>query len=149
MGRPRKTVEEHLASGTYRADRHGPIPMGCSPVTKPKTLSPEASKFWDAVIADRLGTLTAGDVPAAVCMAEAWAVWRQTCDVYHAVKTAGERLRLTKLVADTSAAFERWAKRFGLTPADRAKARPTETKAAAAKVAVRPKTHLDRLGAPK
>lgn len=27
-GRPRKPVEEHVRNGTYRADRHGPLPDG-------------------------------------------------------------------------------------------------------------------------
>ncbi len=40
-GRPRKSVETHIAQGTYRRDRHGP---------RPKAVA-EPSAIWDTFLA--------------------------------------------------------------------------------------------------
>src|SRR5262249_21180976 len=53
MGRPRKPIEKHLLDGTFRADRHGPVPddagSGPAPV-KPADLDDLAGAFWDRVV---------------------------------------------------------------------------------------------------
>ncbi len=153
MGRHRKPVAEHVRDGTYRADRHGPVPEPeppAPPPERPADLAGGAAEFWDRVLLLIGPTLRPADGPQLVQMCRWWARWVECEAALDAEETPGtvEHSRLIKAAATCSASFDRIASRFGLTPADRAKLRSEAPAQAKAKVATRPATKLDRQGPP-
>jgi hypothetical protein len=155
-GRPRKPVENHLRDGTYRADRHGPIPdeePAGPPPAKPKDLTGVAEKFWNLVVALVGPTLRAADAPQLVQMCRWWARWKECEQAIDELAEGVEpgSMQYTRLLNSAvvcSANFDRVASRFGLTPADRAKLRAEAAPPTRARVATRPATRLDQKGAP-
>jgi phage terminase small subunit len=153
MGRPRKPIERHLLDGTYRADRHGPLsdePEEFAPPTKPAEMTPAAGEFWDKVVAMLAGVVRDRDGPQLAQLCSWWALWQEA----EAKLMAGspgtiEYARTLNAVSVASQNFDRIAKRFGLTPADRAVLKVEHAGPPKPKVATRPKTQLDAKGPPK
>lgn len=152
MGRPRKPIELHVIDGTFRADRHGPAPVDVGevrPPTKPSDLGGAAGGFWDRLLAVLAGVVRERDGEQ---LAELCRWWARIQKVGAALdKSQPGSLRYGRLMnqASTAAAtFDRIAKRFGLTPADRASLHVEQAGPTKAKVATRPKTALDLAGPP-
>ncbi len=172
MGRNRKPIERHLLDGTYRADRHGPIPphlansrgvivggtgpietpagfaMGDQPA-KPASLSAAASAFWDHVVRTRAGVLRASDASTLAILAEWHANWLRTLADLDTATGGPARLKLTQQLSICSTNFERLGRKFGLTPSDRATVpAPHAGGPEKPRVATRQPTKLDRSGPP-
>ena len=131
MGRPRKPVEEHKAAGTFRRDRHTDADRAArffgeaarppsQPPAKPTELEGTAGDFWDHVVRLLAGVVTARDGPQLVQLCRWWARWKEAEDALaNATPGTTEHARLIKAASTCSANFDRIARRFGLTPADR------------------------------
>jgi phage terminase small subunit len=118
-GRPRDPVSEHLRRGTYRPDRHRrrrglvvpPLQhLGAPPAWLPEHGRELWSRLGPRLVARRV--LTEFDLPAFAAVCAWWGTFR-------AAKTPEER-------KVASQEFMRWAKVFGLTPADRLRLHPDE-----------------------
>jgi len=121
----RKTTDEHLKDGTYRADRHGPK----TPVLRyangipqpPDDLDELGARLWHDVIAQT--------PPQLLCELD-WASLTQLCRTHSIVEQLSKCLQddplEVKLYAAWTAAMGRFLTmcgRWGLTPLDRAKTR--------------------------
>lgn len=155
MPRPRKTIEQHLLDGTYRRDRHGPIPRKLKNVHKtpmenrPKSIEPistsqvpfEAAALWDLVTSTRI--LEESDKPMLAMMCQYWVqMGRCLSDLEKCDHTS--RGTYIKSLRAASDGWKELAVRFGLSPADRAKLVEGKTEEEdLPKVESRPKTRLD------
>jgi phage terminase small subunit len=141
MGRPRKTLEELKKSGSYRPGKHGDrakenrpssaptarvmtddveTPPTCSKLVKPENLDSVASECWDHVVGQLGSALFRTDEKQLEQLCRWYSRWK-ACEVALNNAEAGSVAysRLIKDAAAASAAFDRIARRFGLTPADR------------------------------
>jgi P27 family predicted phage terminase small subunit len=134
MGRPRKAIESHLIEGTYRADRHGDVagqilPAG-TPI-KPAGMSEYSGKLWDQVVTELTseGVAKRIDTIALAEMCQWYARYRKSSDEFDLMKpkAKGANKMLQQALASWKE-FEKSMSKFGLTPADRAKLRITDTK---------------------
>jgi phage terminase small subunit len=153
MGRPRKPVESHIDSGTYRPSRHGPRPDPdevTPPPAKPDGLDPLADAMWDRLARQLVGVVRDRDAAVLEQMCRWWSRWQEVEEVL-STRKPGTNGYTQLLVASgiCSDKFDRLASRFGLTPADRAKIRAEVVVKPRAKVATRPPTKLDKQGPPK
>jgi phage terminase small subunit len=152
-GRPRKSIEQHLADGTYRADRHGPLPTADDPTpppVKPSDLGGEAGEFWDQVTGLLRGVVRDRDAPLLAELCWQWAELRRIKAVIAKTKPGAKGYnQLLVGHAITTDKFDKIAGRFGLTPADRAKLKVEAVGPPKPKVLARPPTKLDRTGPPK
>ena len=146
MGRPRKPTEKHLLDGTFRKDRHGPVPadLGTAPPpVKPADLTGPAGEFWNRVTVLLAGVVRDRDGEQ---LAELCRWWARVQKVGAALdKSAPGSLvygRLMNQASTASATFDRIAKRFGMTPADRAAVAAEAAGPAKTRVATKPKTSL-------
>lgn len=152
MGRNRKPLELHKLQGTWRADRHG-SPLGDSeernlPV-KPEGLSSDASRFWDQLTILLAKILRESDGPQLREMCEWYAdIGRIRAKMQKTLPGSDAFTRLIKQAALARQNFDSIAKRFALTPSDRAALHAEQTTPQKAKVATRPKTKLDGKGKP-
>jgi hypothetical protein len=120
----KKSVEQHIADGTYRPSVHGPRPeevrtAGTGKPKKPKA-SKEAEAAW-AELAKLVGArLQAEDGPQLEQAAVWLAKWRLI--VAKLDQADPGTLAFARLVSAASTAsknFDRIARKFGLTPLDR------------------------------
>jgi hypothetical protein len=158
VGRPRKSVAEHKANGTYRPGKHGveePAVVQDGPVVevieRPEKLSEDAAKIWDELVELLKGSIRRRDVPALVELCRWIARADKVADELDAVSPTDAKFKALMIVAGIATdKVSDLTKRFGISPADRMKLR-TEVQSApvAAKVPTRPRTKLDRAGPPK
>jgi len=158
MGRPRKSIDEHLRNGTYRPDRHGPLPVPVSPadapaekLVRPPSLTGRAAAVWDELAGLLGGIVRRKDIPALVELCR----WIERSE---RIAATLDKLKPTEkefkgLVVVAGIATDKVAvltSRFGLSPADRAKIK-AEIAAGPPKpkVPVRPATKLDKQGGPR
>ncbi len=153
MGRPRKPVVKHVLDGTYRADRHGPLPVDPDAVpapVKPADLTGAAGDLWDRIVRLLPGVVRDRDAEQLAEMCRWWARAQRVGAALDKAQPGSLRFgRLTSQAATATGTFDRIAKRFGLTPADRAALTVEPTGPAKPKVATRPPTKLDKAGPPK
>lgn len=150
MGRPRKPVDLRLLEGSYQPSRHGPLPepeeTAPKPV-KPAGLTGESGKMWDRLLPLLEPVVRERDTPLLVEMCTWWAELKR---VRAALKKSGPGAKgyqqLLVSAGICSDKVDKIASRFGMTPSDRAKLRAEASGPVRAKVPVRPKTALDRLG---
>lgn len=152
MGRSRKPTEQHRLDGTYRADRHGPIAdeaEGLAPPEKPDGMNTIAGEFWDEIVRLKAGVVRAADGPQLAQLCSWWALWQlaELALVDYEIGSLPYN-RTLAAVSTASQNFDRIAKRFGLTPADRAGLQAEQAGPARPRVATRPKTKLDANGPP-
>lgn len=156
MGRPKKSVDQHLKDGTYRQDRHGPVPAppasDAPPVPrKPAGMTPEAGAVWVELVPLLAGAVRERDVRRLADLCAWWArfdaVTLALDDMSIGSVEYGRALIQLGICEDK---VDRLGRGFGLTPESRAKIKP-ETPAGppAAKVPTRPRTKLDGMGPPK
>lgn len=133
MPRPRKSVEQHVLEGTYRADRHGPKPSASqmsrrllqTPPKRPKDLTPAERAKWDATVpllSDRL-------IGVDVALLTELVRWMVRADDVAAVlrKTPVVDKGYRSLAVTAAIATDKIAvlsTRLGLSPADRVKLGP-------------------------
>lgn len=152
MGRHRVPVEKRIRDGTYKPSRHGPPPdtsADVAPPVKPADLEGDASALWDSLVELLAGVVRDRDAAMLAELCWQWAELRRIKAVI-AAKTPGEAGYNALLVAAgiCTDKFDKIASRFGLTPSDRAKLGADKAGPAKPKVAVRPKTALDKSGPP-
>lgn len=121
-GRPAKPTTLHIASGTFRPDRHtgGAAPIPGSVEIPDDMTDPVAIALWGKLSSGLIavGVLTAGDVHSFQAMCETWALWRKTYAALQADPTDKD----TRIAASTYLKiFDTLAARFGLNPADRSR----------------------------
>ena len=126
-GRPRKSDEIKILTGSFRDDRAGgaaqtadgePLP--------PKHLKGEALKFWKEIAPELVANGVAKRIDSAelALMCEWWARYRKWGKKLDAYKNFGDHLMgLQNQVASAFKQFDKIAARFGITPADRARLR--------------------------
>lgn len=135
-GRPAKPIDQHLAEGTYRPDRHQPhpdLPM-LTKVTAPKWFDKNRRNalkqlvhFWTTA----RNILTAADVPMLIAFADYAGTWIEMAEhcAEHGhfetlVSESGTRQvqsAQSKLKDSAFASMQSIAKDFGMTPVDRAR----------------------------
>lgn len=155
MGRPRKTVGEHLANGTYRPSRHGTVAAADPgdapepPPERPAWLSGDESAAWDAIVPCVAGRVKRSDVPALVDLCRWWVrMGRMARRVDEMEAASPYYVQALTGAGICSTNFDRLASKFGMTPADRAKLRVVDAAPAGPKVRTRPPTKLDKQGKP-
>ncbi len=148
MGRPRKSAQEHLDAGTYRADRHGPLPSPAAagdPPKKPPGLSSAVEAKWEWVTSALASILRPHHGPLLVELC--W--WMAEAD---RLRTAVEAKKpgakgyclLLKAMATATGSLLAFSQRLGLTPGDQAKLKVAVTAPAATRPkAGPPRTALD------
>jgi phage terminase small subunit len=122
-----------------------------APPAKPADLTGEAGAFWDRIVGVLAGVVRERDGEQLAELCRWWARIQRTGAALDKAQPGSLRYgRLMNQASTAAATFDRIAKRFGLTPADRA-ALHAEGSAVSAKpkVAVKPTTALDRAGPPK
>ena len=133
MGRPPKPLEEHIADGTFRPDRHGDGVLALSePVTflpAPAHLPDDARDVWSSVVSliAESGILQGADELALEAVSLNVATWRRAQEDIerNGILVTG---RFDTDVANPAitvrdkamSEFRQWAGKFGLTPSDRA-----------------------------
>lgn len=160
----RKSLEDHVRDGTYRADRHGPLPEGfkasvaaakpivhslpCGPLVKPADLKGEAEKVWNALL-PLLGSIaTERDAPLLADLCTWWAeLGRVRVRLKKVMPGEVEYNRLLIAAGICADKVDKIAARFGLTPADRAKLR-IDTGPAKPKIVTRPRQFKGEDGPP-
>lgn len=166
MPRPRKCLEDHVRDGTYRADRHGPLPSHLAkgggpsvapdvvgsernPPVKPADLTGPAATIWANLLKLLGPVVNERDGPMLAELCWHWAELRRVKDVIAKTKP-GEKGYNQLLIASgiCTDKLDKIAGRFGLTPADRAKLKVEASGPPVAKVPTRPKTKLDQQGPP-
>ncbi len=123
MAAPRKSIEQHLAAGTYRPDRHSPraaAPSGAP--EQPADLPAETVWLWELVCSS-CPTISPLDGPALAMLCE---LWLQHERFKHEVSPNKYYMALSALKQ-----FTRLAERFGLDPASRERLRIPATPAKA------------------
>lgn len=119
-GRPAKPKKLHILEGSFRKDRHGA--KGDAPSVAGDVIVPDleehAKKMWGEVIGPlvKLGIVTSADVPAAQAMCESWGLMRRSFAALESDPC--DKLARTAYTAYCQL-FDKFASRFGLTPADR------------------------------
>jgi hypothetical protein len=120
----KKSAQVHAAEGTFRATRHGkrpvagPVKLGGKPA-KPK-LNRDASRAWDELFAMVGPRVVSEDAPQLEQLATFLARWRGLNVALDREDPGTTRYsRLLTACSIASRDFDRIAKRFGLTPADR------------------------------
>jgi phage terminase small subunit len=130
-GRRRKPIAFHLAAGTYRRDRHGPLkvetnagkPTAAEELPAEMVFSPNdddkvAKELYDHLYPLLAAVLLPSDTPAFTMLCELWSLYQQSLA---AAKTDPTAKAARTALLNYLGAFDRLAARFGLTPADRAR----------------------------
>ncbi len=161
MGSPRKPIEEHVRNGTYREDRHGPLPGASLPVgdepverlVKPDSLGGRAAEVWADLTGLLGGVVRRRDVPALVELCR-WVERSERIakelDAMEPTDREFKGLLISAGIATDKVAV--LTARFGLSPADRARIkadRLAPVAPAKPKVKTRQPTKLDAAGGPK
>lgn len=156
MGRPKKPLSE-LSPNSYRPSRHGPRVVDDSgevpaELVKPASLGEAAGNLWERIASLYGPAIKNKDVILLELMCQLWGELQR--DIAAMQKTGpGNKKRpgLVRSVSSLTATFDTIAKRFGMTPADRAKLKVVDGPVGPQKAAVetRPKTKLDKAGRPK
>jgi phage terminase small subunit len=135
-GRPRKPVEEHVANGTYRKDRHGVATVAAplervTAIEKPTWLPKDLAPAWAAVTADlcAMGALVPSDL---VLLEQAFRMMGNARGIQGILDlflvgggdddedVVGQISKLSSALATQVAGYERILGKFGITPAARA-----------------------------
>jgi hypothetical protein len=158
MGRPRKSIAEHVANGTYRPSRHGGAAVEPGPgdgpaetIERPTKLGAEAARIWEELAELLAGSIRKRDVPALVELARWIARSDRIAELLDSLDPTDKDFK--GLLVQAGIATDKVSdltKRFGISPADRAKLKaiPSVNGPAVAKVPTRPQTKLDRAGKP-
>lgn len=152
MARTPKPVEQHVLDGTYRKDRHGPLPDegDFKPPEMPPGIGDLAAQFWERITELLKGVVRDRDGPQLHQLCFWWAQW-ETCEIALTGLEIGtiQHARVFNAASTASQNFDRIARRFGLTPADRAALKAERSGPPKAKVATKPAIKLDKQGPPK
>lgn len=150
----RKSVEQHVLDGTYRADRHGPLTPDNTPAIAPPPMPPKLTEtervVWRQLVGVLTGVVKPRDVTTLVELCR-WVVRADTIAAVLAVAQPGQK-GYTQLLTAAAIATDKVAVlsgRFGLSPADRAKLGVDTSTPTPAKVKTRPRTKLDGEAPPK
>ncbi len=125
-GRPRKPITVKILEGTFRADRDTAHLLGL-PVGEPKPpahLAGVPLDLWQQIIPGLIsrGFVSACDDTALSLMVEWLAKYRRYSDAADSMPIDDKGLYQMTLLAGIAATnFDRFASRFGLTPADRSR----------------------------
>jgi phage terminase small subunit len=151
----KKSLEDHVRDGTWREDRHGPLPPDLAawrsgdgpppaPPKKPKGLSREASKFWDEVVRTRGPAVRESDWSMLLVLAKVWVRLQDVERDLDEAETPADKKHAMVNYAILIDKYSQVAQQFGLTPKSRA-AMPAAEPAASAKpkVETRPRTRMD------
>lgn len=158
MGRPKKSIAELKQSGTYRPSRHASPAdtdhvedVATEQLERPEKLDEAAAEVWDELVELLGGSIRRRDIHALVELCR----WIARSDKIAADLDALAPTDKTfkALLINAGIATDKVSdltKRFGISPADRMKLKAeVPTGPAVAKVPTRPKTKLDKMGAPK
>ena len=154
-----KSLEEHMAAGTFRADRHAHLlPPGglaaavdgaADPLVRPAGLSDAEAAKWDKIVGTLGAAVTARDETQMVelvrwaCRADQLA--ETLAGLSPEEKGYPKTLVSAAIIADK---LTKLAGGFGMSPADRAKLRQVAAPPTRAKVATRQPTAMDMSGPP-
>jgi hypothetical protein len=130
-GRPPKPVELHRLHGSYRRDRHGPLPQSSNGDEADDAdelwiePSDEAAKyFYELLLSSPVAAaMRATDSAALTLAAETWVLLNRSVDL--ARENPTDPAARSAVVA-YGGMFDRLCSRFGLTPSDRQRLRMAE-----------------------
>jgi hypothetical protein len=130
-GRPRKPAELHRLHGSYRKDRHGPLPPSSNGDETNEAgdvwlepTDPQALEFYKLLLHSPVGVaIRATDSAALTLAAETWVLLNKAVD---AARGDPMDVAARSAVVAYAGVFDRLCSRFGLTPSDRARLRITE-----------------------
>jgi hypothetical protein len=123
-GRRQKPIEQHIAAGTFRRDRHGRPERrngdGADYLWVPTGFEddPEAVELFE-LLSPGL-PLEETDSPLFAAMIQTWGLYQ---NAYHRAKQNADDKSLRSAVVQYLSVFERLASRFGMSPTDRPKLR--------------------------
>lgn len=144
----RKSIEQHVLDGTYRAYRHGPLTADNSPsltpLTKPANLTPAEGVAWDELVVLLAGVVKPRDsfmlVELCRWVVRANAIAEALASMKVGAKGHAQMLTMSAIATDK---VNLLSGRFGLSPSDRAKLGANDHTPVVAKVKTRPVTKLD------
>ena len=122
VGRPPKTVEQHLRDGTYRKDRHGDrlYAEATGAIGEPPDeLSDEAAQIWRATAAALYKTLGEGDRDILAHYCRWCAMARQLMRDAESESNPLDRIKLVNAAAMATKQYASLATKIGATPMDR------------------------------
>lgn len=156
MPTPRKTIEQHITEGTYRADRHGPRPddselsLRLAPAP-PDLLSEPEREVWAAFYPLLCDRLKPSDVSSFIEFCRWQTLRDQLAAKLHDAEAGTKGFHF--LLVQSAIVYDKLDKlyaKLGLSPIDRAKLRAGEPVGPKRnQVPTRPQTALDRAGPPK
>lgn len=131
LGRKPKSIQAHLRDGTYRPERHGPIPDGQiaemmgsvsePPSTRPSDLCPEADWAWTYICEHGVG-LKPGDYMLMETIVRMWAEWKRCVVMLPTMNPRDDEYgKLSRTTNDYSRRLDGLLSSFGMNPASRAK----------------------------
>jgi hypothetical protein len=124
-GRRPKPVELHVARGTYRRDRHGPLPADSMPgaasidqLWVPDGFSTDAQVLFRLLESELGTTLRLSDSPSFALLCETWALLAKST---RAVRRKPTCAKARSAFIQYATLFDRLASKFGLDPSSREK----------------------------
>ena len=122
MGRPPKSVLDHIADGTYRSDRHGDR-VYAEPVgdigEPPADLTPDAMRYWHDVASSQSDSLGQADRAVLEAASRAYAALVKEQKEYQNCFDDKDRAKATTTISTAAKTFLSFASRLGATPIDR------------------------------
>jgi phage terminase small subunit len=125
-GHNRRTVSEHLQSGTLRPGRHGERLASAEahkpkkPPTCPRELTGEARKLWRSLVGELANVLGPTDGPtlALLCVTHA-ELMRSAMRLATLEPGSEDHARLSRSMRGQHETYAKLAEKFGLSPVDR------------------------------
>ena len=128
MGRPPKSVLDHIADGTYRSDRHGDR-VYAEPIgdigEPPADLTPDAMWYWHSVASSQSDTLGQADRAILTAASRAYAALSKEQKNYFNCFDEKDQAKSTATINTAAKTFLGFARCLGATPIDRQRLKGT------------------------
>ena len=128
-GRRGKLTAQHIAEGTYRADRHGErveLAIGSSKPRPMLLLGKDEQELWDMVTGGLPEhVLHEIESPTLTMLVALWSQWKRLWELWQADPLDRE---LRKSTLEIGAQAQRMFSQFGMSPADRSRIKAAQEK---------------------
>lgn len=128
MGRHPKPLMDHIADGTYRADKHGDR-VYCEPIgdigEPPADMPVEGIRYWQETVASLRDSLGESDRPILEGASRWWVILQRELHEYKNCFDDKDRAKAISSAGAASKAFLSFVMRLGASPIDRQRLRGT------------------------